>query len=528
MADYASYSSQYGPTMPSSQGPQGQQGASQQQNPQDYTTQYRSSLWTPPPSSTQQPAAGQQGQKAQVPQSQGMQNAATGSPVTSNGMIAPGGAPSAQNAPPAQTQGQPQSQSSTPAMWGVNDVTNGTLAIDPARGWSNQQWADWYNTNHPRQAAATPTAPQQGQQPAAPTGAQPNPALYSPYGPYPGRTDNTTYQPGQVPQYNFQPYQTNTFTPIQPMQMPTYQAGNITQFNAPDQSGLNGQQSALIQQLMSNPGWGADAVNQMKAGQKDSALAMQQQQQQQLQQAAAGRGMLNSGFELGNERRLGDATQQNILNAYRGIDVANAQNTFQNQLAAAQAAEQALTGQANRASQFYTTGLQGQQAQEALRQAQAQSGQNASQFALQQALANFGVQQAQAGENQQAFQNQFAAPAFQQQAFLAQQGLNQQGAQSGLAAYNSDINAWQQYQNNLNSQRQLDIQSQLGNAGIGVDQQRLQEQGREFNSNNQLNWAQLLNDMYMGRSNLGLNYAQLQNTAQNQMFAQLFGNMLGS
>lgn len=513
MADYASsYSSNYGPTMPSSQGPQGQQGASQQQNPQDFSQQYRAPLWSPPPGSTQQPTTGQQGQKQSVPLSQGMQTSnASGSPVQANGMIAPASAPA---------QGQPQSQGQT--------QQSQPTSPDPftAMGggfWTGQQWVP---KDHPL-AQQNANQPQPGQAPAQPTGAQPNPAMYSPYGPYPGRPDGTTYQPGQAPQYNFQPYQQTQFNPIAQTQAPTYQAGNISQFQAPDQSALSQQQQALVQQMMANPGWGPDAVNQMKASQKDTALSMQQQQQQALQGAAVGRGMLNSGFELGNERRLADTTQQNILGSYRDIDIANAQNTFQNQATAANTAENALTGQANRATQFYGAGLSGQQAQQGNLQAQAASGQNATQLALQQALGQFGVQQAQAGQQQNAFQNQFTAPNFQMQQFLSQQGLNQQGAASKLGAYQTDLGAFQNYQNNQNTNRQLDIQSQLGNAGIGVDQQKLQEQASEFGQNNQLNWAQLLNNMYMGRAGLGMDYATLQNTAQNQMMQQLFGSMLG-
>jgi hypothetical protein len=326
------------------------------------------------------------------------------------------------------------------------------------------------------------------------------------------------YQAGQLPQQN----------------MPTYQAGQTTQFQAPDQAGGNAQQNALLQQLMANPGWGADAVNQMKSGQKESALSMQQQQQMAMQQAAAGRGLLDSGQQIADQRRLADTTQSNILGGYRNIDIANAQNTFGNQIAALGASDQTLNSQANRATSFYNTGLAGQQAQQGNLQAQAASGQNATNFALQQAMAQQGLYQnaassqlqsagMQADENNRGFANQFVGPQFQQNAYMQQQGLNQAGAQSGLAAYNTDLNAFQNYQGNQNTNRQLDIQSQLGNAGIGVDQARLAEQGKEFGANNQLNWAQLMNDMYMGRSGLGLNYAQLQNTAQQQMMSQIFG-----
>lgn len=519
MADYASYNSNYGPSMPSSQGPQGQQGASQQQNPQNFADQYRAPMWTPPPGSTQQPATGQQGQKQSVPLSQGQQTAnASGSPVQSNGMIAQASTPAA----PQQPQGQqPQGQQPQPQPAQSGQPPDPFTAMGGGF-WTGQQWVP---KDHPLAQQGQNQAP--GQPPAQPTGAQPNPAQYSPYGPYPGRPDGTTYQPGQAPQYNFQPYQQTQFSPIAQTQAPQYQAGNISQFQAPDQSALSQQQSALIQQMMANPGWGSDAVNQMKAGQKDTALSMQQQQQGQLQQQAAGRGMLNSGFELGNERRLADTTQQNILGGYRDIDIANAQNTFQNQNAAANTAENALTGQANRATQFYGAGLSGQQAQQGNLQAQAASGQNAQSLALQQALGQFGVQQAQAGQQQNAFQNQFTAPNFNMQQFMSQQGLNQQGAASQLGAYQTDLGAFQNYQNNQNTNRQLDIQSQLGNAGIGVDQSKLAEQASEFGQNNQLNWAQLLNNMYMGRAGLGLDYTQLQNTAQNQMMQQIFGSMLG-
>ena len=71
--------------------------------------------------------------------------------------------------------------------------------------------------------------------------------------------------------------------------------------------------------------------------------------------------------------------------------------------------------------------------------------------------------------------------------------------------------------------QQLALQRILGQGGLNLDQQRLSQQGSQFNRNFGLDQSRLLNDMLMGRANYGLNMTGLQQNAQNNMFSQLFG-----
>jgi hypothetical protein len=68
------------------------------------------------------------------------------------------------------------------------------------------------------------------------------------------------------------------------------------------------------------------------------------------------------------------------------------------------------------------------------------------------------------------------------------------------------------------SAAQMALQRALGIGGLNMDQNRLNEQFREYNMGNQLSWADLMNQMVMGRAGYGLNLAQLQQNGQNQMF----------
>ena len=43
-------------------------------------------------------------------------------------------------------------------QWSMDDYNAGTLATDAGRGWSGQDWVDWYNRYHPKSAAGTDPA----------------------------------------------------------------------------------------------------------------------------------------------------------------------------------------------------------------------------------------------------------------------------------------------------------------------------------------------------------------------------------
>lgn len=528
-------STSYAPTMPGSQGSQGQQGANNKSTPDITGQKYRASTWRPAPASstTAQGQAPQQGQQGQM--SGGGQGGNTGSPVMSNGLISQPSQPQMQPqlniAPPLQAapQQQPQQTPVSPAhsmgQYGIPGDMAGMQQffsqLQPGTAVAGQQGATWQYV--PQQGWVIQQGGQQGAQPPAQgpqpgqPGAQPNPAQYSPYGPYPGRPDGTVYQPGQLPQYQFQDYNTAQFNQQAPA---PYQPGQVNQFQAPDQSGIGNQYQQLMSNVLQNPGWGSQAVAQMKEAQKQQTLDMQKQMLAQNAQQSAGRGFGFEGQAEGQAQRIQDAAMQEILGGQRDIDMQNAQNSFANQLSALGAAEQFQTGQANRSTQFYNTGLQGQMAQQQLNQAGADSQFRNAQFGADQ-------QQRQADENYRSWNSQFQPAEFGMQAALAQQGLNRQGAQDKLSAYGMDLDAFNAYKQQQQQGRQLDIQQQLGQGGLGIDQQRLQQQGGQFDRQLQLNWAQMMNDMMMGRSNLGFNYAQLQNQAQSQMMQSLFPNGVG-
>jgi hypothetical protein len=480
---------------PVTQGNQGPQGATQVPKPQIAAQQYRAPQWKPAPGST--------GQNLPAPTTPGggeqqAQMANPGSPVMADGTINPQAGVSA--AAPQRNQGpglqdasaqQPQPAQQAPTSPDPFQAMGGGV-------WTGQQWVP---RNHP--LAGQPGAQQPG---APPTGAQPNPALYSPYGAYPGRPEGTVYQPGQLPQFNFSDYQTAQFNQQAPA---PYNPGQVSQFNAPNLSPQEQAQWQAIQQVLNNPGLGD--TSGLKEQQKELALQMQNDALSQNANRAAASGRSGfGGVASSNARRIGDATQGNILESYRGIDIANAERANADRLAAAGMAESAISGRAGRAQDFYRTGLTGQLAQEDLNLQGANSRMQGAEF-------NANQQARQADENARGFEAQFKGPQFMLESMLKQEGLNQAGAQSGLDAYNTDLAAFNAWKDDMARNKQLDLQGQLGNRGLDIDDRRLTQQGTQFDKANQLDWASLMNNAYLGRAGLGLNYAQLQQNGQNSM-----------
>jgi hypothetical protein len=481
---------------PYAQGSQGQQGATQTPKPDVATQQYRAPLQTSAPSSTGQAPGQRAPQRQQMDQTNAGAMANPGSPVMPDGTINPNAGAAPMSAPsPQRNQG--------PGLQDASAQQAAPTSPDPFQAmgggfWTGQQWVP---RNHPlaQQGGAAG-------QPAPPTGAQPNPALYSPYGPYPGRPEGTVYQPGQLPQYQFANYQTAQFNQQAPG---AYQAGQLGQFNAPNLTAQEQAQWQAIQHVLNNPGLG-DTTG-LKEQQKELALQMQQDALSQNANRAAASGRSGfGGVASANARRIGDATQGQILGSYRDIDIANAERANADRLAAAGMAESAISGRANRAQDFYKTGLTGQLAQEDLYQQAVQSALQMSEFEANQ-------QARQADENARGFEAQFKAPQFNRETMMQQEALNQAGAQSGLDAYNTDLAAFNAWRDDLARGRQLDLQGQLGNRGLDIDESRLSQQGSQFDRSLQLDWANLMNNAYLGRAGLGLNYAQLQQSGQNQL-----------
>ncbi len=90
----------------------------------------------------------------------------------------------------------------------------------------------------------------------------------------------------------------------------------------------------------------------------------------------------------------------------------------------------------------------------------------------------------------------------------------------------SQLQPWQTLTDYDRALRQMAIQEALGREGFGIDRSRLAEQQRQFDLAQQLAWAEFLNNMLMGREQLGLSTAQLGQGWQND-FANWFNNWFG-
>lgn len=336
-------------------------------------------------------------------------------------------AQSALNPTPQATPRQPQ-QPQQPSAPG-SEMSRGAPMVTPAPAAQPQPWTYSSNfntgdvTNYLYRQLVSPVAAD-GSIPAP--GAGGPPATLTPSVSYGG--GNATAAGGGV---------------TLPANAPAPYAGDtISQFTAPDQSVSTGLETALLNRVLASPEtMNTAAVAALKESQKESALAMQEQQLAGMRQAAAGRGAMGGTLQA-NVRRSNDATLGTLTGAYRAIDLQKIAQDRADQLAAMNAAEQVLTGQAGRASSLYNTGLGGQ---------------------------------------------------------VAQANVNQAAARSALDAYNADV-----------ARAEAD-------ANRGYQYAALNEQARQANLANDLNWANALNNMSMGRFNLGLNYAQLDQTGQSQL-----------
>lgn len=271
----------------------------------------------------------------------------------------------------------------------------------------------------------------------------------------------------QVPDYQARTFHANT---PQANYGPAYQADQIGQFSAPDQSAMNTQQNALMQAILANPqSMSPDVVAQMKESQKQQALLMRGQRQQGLDQNAIARGVVGSGQVSAQGAGYENDMMNQILESNRNLDVTAAQTNWADRLQALQASEALASGQMGRATQGFGAQLAGQQAQAGTRQAAATSGLQRDQLmndaGYRNAALDFDVQKANAGEAQ--FANQSAV-----QKLLSQFGINQGVAEAGRSNYALDLQAENQRNTSL------------------LDSWRAQEQARQANAALQTNQAQ--------------------------------------
>lgn len=384
---------------------------------------------------------------------------------------------------------------------------------DPAQGW---YWGE-----------GGPTQQDTGQPP-------------SQKGPYPdGAMTNTrpsagsrpSYAAQPLPQTSFQGYRAQTYTPYNfTTQAPGgYSAGTLNQFSAPDQTGDSNAIRAALQQALANPGFGDTAVAQMKGAHKEGVTDMQQQLAGQLQQSAASRGTLGGGAAIGAQMDLGQDAMSEILRGYRDIDISAADRKNADLLNAIGAGNAFLSGEADRASGLYRTGLEGQLAQEGLKQAESQSGFDRA--ALMRMLENDRAAEGRyaaefgADEAQKTFDNQFKVEDAALRRALAADDQARFAADFGQRGYETDLDAYlqergQDIDKDLEGRR-LDIQNILGTGGLDIDRARLTESGRQFDQSHLLDLLSFLENQRQFNRRLGYDYTGLGLGANQDFFNSL-------
>lgn len=172
------------------------------------------------------------------------------------------------------------------------------------------------------------------------------------------------YQPG------------STIDPFQAQNAPTYAAGSLNQYAAPDLSASTSTMQQLLSRIM---GQSAPNTAGMKESQKELLNQLRADQNSAIDQNAAARGV-SGGNPAALHANVDDAFASDLTKSYRDIDTQAQQQEFENLLNSLSAAQNVATTQSGLAQSNYQTGLQGQTAQEALKQAAAASGQNAAQL----------------------------------------------------------------------------------------------------------------------------------------------------
>lgn len=252
---------------------------------------------------------------------------------------------------------------------------------------------------------------------------------------------------------------------------PAYQGTQFTQYLAPEHDQQNSQELALVSHLLDNPETlNPTVVNQMKQKALEDMLIQQKQLDEQAAEDASARGFSVVGGQAdAAKRKSAEALQKAILGSNRDLDIQAASTNRQDTLNALEEAERILAGQTARSSDIYNSTLKGQAATAADRQAMSQS-------AIQRALQQFS---------------------------------------GNLDSANFDLGQQQANRDDYYRGKGLDLQEKLGVGGLNLDQQRINNQNRQFDASNALNILQLLEQMRESDNGLGFNWASLGQNAQN-------------
>lgn len=260
-----------------------------------------------------------------------------------------------------------------------NSATNNVTPTQPKNNYSNggfkgivgrdatQAENDFYGQAPDWEAQLRKNTPQADQDAAAKAG-QPQGAPTSPTSatggiPPPPPAPPPVAAPAQAPQAAPQATgavpDARTAAPV--AAAPTYTPQQISQFQAPDQSAMNGQQSQLMSAILARPEtMDATAVAQQKEMQKEQALLLGKQDNAQYAQGAVARGTLGSGRTDAFRGNSAANVNNAILSGNRATDQAALATNRQDQLNALGASSALQQDQLGRATSAYGTGLQGQ------------------------------------------------------------------------------------------------------------------------------------------------------------------------
>lgn len=473
------------------------------------------------------------------------------------------GAPQGVQAPPLQaTPQQPTTPDPFTAMGGGTFVNGGWIPNSNPQEIARQRALGGGQPGQPAQPGA-PGAPQG--QPGSNVAGAPTRGAGAALSPMDlGKDPFSTYQGSQftgatpdayqADKLNQNPYATYQGAQFDVNSPDAYKADQFSQFRGPDQSGIEGQQNALMQSILRNPNSMSDQhVGILQEQQKEQALSMADQLRSRVAQGAASRGVSGGGWDNQQNAAIDQNLMSSILGSNQNVALQKMQQDRADQLNALGASNDMLSGQMGRASQGFQNTLAGQSAQAGANQVANQSG-------FQKAGFDLTKQTAQADQGHKAYQSQFDAQNAGTQREIAQAGINQAAAQSGFqrnaqdlqrqgmqsdenfrgfqSRANAEQNALQrsiaqfgvnqgaanfnegQYGTDLSAFMQgrgQDIQKHLGDAGIAMDGRRLSEQGRQFDKGFGLDVAKFGEGQRQFNNQMGFNYNQLDQQGQLSM-----------
>jgi hypothetical protein len=386
--------------------------------------------------------------------------------------VAPTAAPAAPAAPAPSTAADPKAGVSPP-LQAAGKIFSG---VDPARQYSPQE--------------ALAEIERQVGRPLTPEEIKVAQGMIGP-GPYTGqhinqllqvavqRTPNAAFagfgsQPGGAGAPGFAGFEAtvqNRLTPTPPLpttDLPTYQA---QPFQDPTDPAMRQQLTSLINSILASPeSLNPQVIAQLKERGKEDILSQSAQLRNELAQGAASRGTYGGGNMAANQRRAADATVGDLTRNNREVDINAAATNMADRRAAGELGNKFLTDTTNRGQ---------------------------------------GIAEFNRDDNRFAFGSEVDKVNFALQRALSQAGLQQ-------GDLDAAIRAWQ-----------VGTQRDLGTQGLGLDQQKINNQASQFGQAHQLDWVRALNDMVMGRAGYGLDLAQLQQNSQNSMFDWMFNQGRG-